>query len=645
MRMGTSYRISEAQPTAPAEVSIATVERRDAVARVVASATGGPRWLWVALAVTLAALSLLALLTLLYGAHEALPPERFVTAQELPRASLREVIPERWVSLELPNKLCSRDCEHPFKAYRLRFSGTELVRPQVYLTLYDGAAAVYLNDSLIGETGSLEDPLADTTYQPAVFTLPSGLLRARANELTIIVASVLPSGGRLAPFYLGDARVLRFPATVARLATVHAPRVLFGMLGILALVSLLTYLSGDRAAIYLWFLALCVAAAVRLLDVVFPEISLNEGVQHSLYLSSTLAVVLTGSGFLTHLAGGRASVLALASLWFCGSLGFFALLSHDFKAGWFLANQIIALFALVFTVKALRDFWFADAQIGTVQFAGILGLIALGLGLVFHDIVLAQFGSGPLVFALSNLAALPIMMAFGFALAARHGAQLRAVGEAVRTTTAELMTAHEKLRVQEQAQILSEERQRLLEEMHDGIGGRLASLALEARSGRKSDRSMAEALDQSLLDLRLIIDALDPAEGESLSGALVRLRERLTPWLEGFDLEVRWSIAATLPTSLKPAVVLAVTRTIQEALNNVVRHARATRVWVAVAVRDGALLLEIRDDGVGFDVETAKGRGLNIMRQRANKLGAAFDLSSDRDGSRIVFQVRVAETP
>ena len=85
-------------------------------------------------------------------------------------------------------------------------------------------------------------------------------------------------------------------------------------------------------------------------------------------------------------------------------------------------------------------------------------------------------------------------------------------------------------------------------------------------------------------------------------------------------------------------------RGLQEALSNLVRHSRATRVNVAVELRDDQLLLSIRDNGVGFDAKQvfsapASGIGLRSIREAAQELGGRLIVESGPDGTKLVVSV------
>jgi signal transduction histidine kinase len=94
-----------------------------------------------------------------------------------------------------------------------------------------------------------------------------------------------------------------------------------------------------------------------------------------------------------------------------------------------------------------------------------------------------------------------------------------------------------------------------------------------------------------------------------------------------------------VPRALPPAIQVALYRTAQEALNNVVKHARAHQVAVRLSFEpDGGVSLHLSDDGCGFDPEAvpAGHLGVGIMRERAAAIGARFRLHSQADAGTVV---------
>ena len=126
--------------------------------------------------------------------------------------------------------------------------------------------------------------------------------------------------------------------------------------------------------------------------------------------------------------------------------------------------------------------------------------------------------------------------------------------------------------------------------------------------------------------------AAAPIDG-AISDAIGR-----TTALTGLAIAADLSASPERLTGTQQTVVL---RVLQEALQNVRKHGAASAVTVASAIDDGAWVLTVRDDGRGFDVGAvaARGRrnfGLQFMRERAELIGARFDVRSRPDGGTVV---------
>lgn len=199
-----------------------------------------------------------------------------------------------------------------------------------------------------------------------------------------------------------------------------------------------------------------------------------------------------------------------------------------------------------------------------------------------------------------------------------------------------------------------EERQRLAQNLHDAVNQSLFSAGLIAEVlPRLWERSPVEAR-RSLEDLRrLTRGAL--AEMRGLLGELQPLiltDTELGDLLHqlGSALTGRTNIPVTVTVegeSILPADVQVVLyRLCQEALNNIAKHARATQVTINLDYALEGVNIRIRDNGRGFDPDrTPEGHyGLNIMRQRAEAIGASLTIASQR-GQGTEIAITWAETP
>jgi signal transduction histidine kinase len=198
----------------------------------------------------------------------------------------------------------------------------------------------------------------------------------------------------------------------------------------------------------------------------------------------------------------------------------------------------------------------------------------------------------------------------------------------------------ERLRESERIKAEGQERQRIMQDMHDGLGSQLMSSLMLVERGAMTNEQVAQMLRESIDDLRLAIDAL-AAEEADLGSALGNLRYRIEPRLRAAGIELAWD-ARSLPESigLHPDAVLPVLRIVQEALNNALKHsaARVARVTFDTTRLGESEYLDIRiaDNGRGMSTEGVGGRGLLNMRNRALRIGAQLNIVSAPDSGTVV---------
>ncbi len=198
-----------------------------------------------------------------------------------------------------------------------------------------------------------------------------------------------------------------------------------------------------------------------------------------------------------------------------------------------------------------------------------------------------------------------------------------------------------------------EERRRLRRDLHDGLGPSLAAQMLKLGSARALLAEKPEVVDQllaqveteletTLQDVRRIVYDLRPPELDQLG--LVGAIRACADQYESSTLKIDIKIEKKLPT-LPAAVEVAAYRIVQEGLTNVVRHARATRGEVVLAVGKngqndhGRLQLQISDNGCGLPQNGRAGVGLSSMRERTEELGGHFEVKSEPEGGTLVTAV------
>jgi len=210
------------------------------------------------------------------------------------------------------------------------------------------------------------------------------------------------------------------------------------------------------------------------------------------------------------------------------------------------------------------------------------------------------------------------------------------------------------------------ERQRLGRELHTGVGQMLAAIHLHLEVISTALPSppaiVAQALDRiatltadSLEQVRDVSRRLHPPEWQRLTlESAVQSTQAIQPGRWGWSRPkprhtVRSASLQIHPLPWEPALEakILIYRGLQEALSNLARHSRATRVEAILQVSGGQLVLSIRDNGVGFDAQRASsappslasGIGLRSIRETAQELGGKLEVQSGPDGTKLVVSV------
>lgn len=185
------------------------------------------------------------------------------------------------------------------------------------------------------------------------------------------------------------------------------------------------------------------------------------------------------------------------------------------------------------------------------------------------------------------------------------------------------------LEVQHQQSVLHE-RQRVMQDMHDGLGSSLSSSLVLLERGELSVAGAATVMRECVDDLRLVIDSLEPT-AQDLATLLGMLRYRLQRKIQAAGVTLRWQMM-DLPALawLEPSLALDLLRLVQEAIANVLHHADAIELELTARHSGHDIELSIRDNGKGFDSQTqvTVGRGMRFMQMRAGRLGAQLMIHS-----------------
>ncbi|HEY0956146.1 MAG TPA: sensor histidine kinase [Roseateles sp.] len=315
-------------------------------------------------------------------------------------------------------------------------------------------------------------------------------------------------------------------------------------------------------------------------------------------------------------------------------------------------DMVVLQYAVTAAVAAVGTGWLCwlawrerQAELRSMALALVVG-IAIGA----HDLAVLAGWAWPEHVSLMPIATLIVMLSF------LHAVQRRYVGtvEQVKAENSQLQVnldeqvsvlqmQNAQLREAERQQALLLERQRIMADMHDGLGSSLLSALVAVEQGSMSHEKVVEVLRECVDDLRLVIDSLEPV-GHDLVSLLATMRYRLGKRLQIGGLKLEWDVQDLPPLAwLEPPDALHVLRLMQEALNNVLKHAGASRVRMVTRHHGSYVEIRVEDDGAGFDLQTIQhGRGLKSQIKRAQRLGGKLRIDSQPGlGTRLSLRLPV----
>jgi PAS domain S-box-containing protein len=206
-----------------------------------------------------------------------------------------------------------------------------------------------------------------------------------------------------------------------------------------------------------------------------------------------------------------------------------------------------------------------------------------------------------------------------------------------RAAAEELIAAHEQL-------ALVDDRERIARDLHDTVIQRLfaVGLSLQAALSRTTDDGNRERIETAINEIDATI--------RDIRTAIFSLHSRRTPTSglrddvlttareagRALGFEPRVSFDGPVDTATNDAIRRELVPTLREAMSNIVKHAGASAVSVAISVDDAEIVLEVTDDGVGTPTRPSGGRGIGNMAERAVALGGRCDVRPGDHGGTVV---------
>lgn len=186
------------------------------------------------------------------------------------------------------------------------------------------------------------------------------------------------------------------------------------------------------------------------------------------------------------------------------------------------------------------------------------------------------------------------------------------------------------------------ERQRMIRDLHDGLGSQLLATQRQLERRELGSGDVLQMIRDCIADMRLVLDA-SGADANDLLIAWASLRARWVSHLRSSGIDSKWSLHTELESlDIGPDRVLNILRIAQESLSNAIRHARAGTVRIELRCDGPDIELSIQDDGIGCEGREGSGRGLANMRRRASLLGGRLVVEPCMPGTRVVLSCPVS---
>lgn len=553
---------------------------------------------------------------------------------ELQQAQMKGLDAEKKVSL--PHKMAVQDFEPKGSWVSYSLLLDLAVLPEKPLGIYVPKMAlsgkVFVNGQLLDACGRGLPQEVRCLHRPYLFTVPPLFWQLGANEIRFEIFANESQSNGLSAVSVGDAEVLdslfyqwRYWLQVDLMAGLSW---LSGLLGVMALVVAAVL---RKASVYWWFGLTSIVNAIATASGFIDRSLLDADVYSwvifaSRFASGHLLILMFASFFekLTRLI--YRGVLAYTLV----SLVLFAMSDNNRT---FLTVLYLPLLVTVIGMPFLMFYWtwktrqtrhlFASAMMALITVASSYDWLRFTGESSFVGMYLIPYSYSGVLFMFGGLLLTLLTLALIGSQNQSTELELR-----VAERTNELNALHEQLLSSEIERSRTQERQQMLQDMHDGFGSQLVIAKMMVEQNQMSQKSLARLLEESIGDLYLLVDTLGNSDNY-LPNALVDFRFRTMQRLSGTPILMHWNLQVDHAPEVSPQIVLHILRLVQEALNNALKHAKAANIHLDFAYDEvnKRLSVSVADDGIGISGQTMQGRGHKNMLARARAAGGELHLS------------------
>lgn len=515
-----------------------------------------------------------------------------------------------------------------------------------------GGGQVWLDGELLADVPVATADVHVRWERPFLITVPSRLLTLGPHALAIRASPVAGETSLNVPApRIGPGVTLLRQYDTRHFWVQTMPRLTVGGCLVVAALVLLIWWRLPEEVLYGWFGVATAMWGIRTLTFVMESVPSDRWPWWRIvYLASTGGFVVVLALFASRLARvhGRLTEYGLVAYWAVGPAWLLltgaagdALVNRIWTAGLIpiAVGTVLVSFHTVWRERTVASLWL-PASLAVALVAGVHDYLV-----VWKPEVLARLApgwAGERYFLLHYAADL-VLVAMGGLLSARFVRSvtaLRELNETLEVRIAEreraLADNFQRLAELERQNAASAERNLIMREIHDGLGSKLFTSLSRVERGAMDAPQMAHTLRACISDMRLALASLAPNDHDLLT-AFGDFMFRWQAELHAASIGCDWLADVPGDTlDMPPHTMLQVLRVAQEALTNVVKHARATQVTLRLSERAGQVVLRVADNGIGMAAASVGGRGLRNMQARAQQLGATLTVARAEEGGTVL---------
>lgn len=564
---------------------------------------------------------------------------------------------EGWQVTVLPDDWAQKNAQLDRGWYRTTVVIEEDLQPEsiwaIYLPMVFHNAAVYVNGLWVGQGGSFDEPISRHHNQPLLINYSSSLLRKGKNLIHIRIQTTVAKQGLLDRFYMGPVKTLQPAYDWRHLIRFDFIQWITAAMYFMSMIVLAFWLARPGDIVYALFSLELFLWATHNQNLFITNVPISTRLWEAIIMVSFVWTIVTMIFFNHNYVGYANKKIEKLTLYFAAvssGLLLFPDVSSIHFMGYHILNSGICLLGMYAILHLLYVYYCERKNNKISQDAFLMLLVGMPIMVSgLHDYLLLNNLITRVDGLIVQYSVIPSIVLFSWFMIQRFVSSINKAEEmtaVLEQRVLEKQTALEQqfqeLRILEQERLLSEERERIMRDMHDGIGGQLVSIVaqLQDKSGEFLE-SIRDKVQHSLTDLRLVIDSLDP-ELCDLPTLLGMMRMRYEDQLSSANMQLEWAVT-DLPEckAIGPGECLHIMRILQEAINNSAKYSGSNKLTLATGVlanEHAQVYIDIIDYGSGIknNIDTDKaGRGIKNMNYRAKQLGANLEINSSPTGTQV----------